>query len=179
MEKNTSVKSYMPDMLQIGIEYSLTINPDNAHQYLLKKDDRMEMVHNYLFNYHLYKLKDHCNFALYPEFSNPNADTKGSVTRMHYHGKIKFNNIEGIFMWYNSIYNGLKKISFIEIDTIDNHQTWKNYYSKNKVVMSLLCKHAGISYGMKHTDVKNERLNAFLNETNNMNKENARVSRTY
>lgn len=174
---NKTPKTYTPDMLELNTCYEITINPDNSHQYLLAKGDRLELVYNYLYNYHLFKIKDHCNFKLYPEFSNPSSDNIKGITRMHYHGTINFTSVEGIYMWYLYIYNGLKQISSVKVDTITSKETWKNYCTKNKDIMSMLCKHARVPYIMTHTNKKQDRTDPYINELNNLNKLNKRTSK--
>lgn len=141
-------QEYPSDMVDLNVWYAITINPDNKHQYIEYKRDRLEYVYAYLLNYHMLKLSDYSDYILYPEISTPKEDNKRGITRIHYHGKIRFTKTEGIFIWYMYVLNNLKSISVVKFDTIANAKTWENYIAKNKQQMIMLCKFAKVPYYM-------------------------------
>ena len=128
-----------PDMWKPHTWYALTINPDNSHQYLDDKDNRIEKVCTYIQNYHLIKLKDNADWILYTEISSPSEDNKKGVTRIHFHGKIRFTTPQGLLSWYMYIHNGLKTVSMVKMDVISEDEKWEQYSTKNKLIMQMLC----------------------------------------
>lgn len=127
------------DMLEVDTWYTFTVNPDDRRQYRNSKLKRVDRVRTYLINYHLMDLKQSAEFQLFPEFSNPwkqyymkegkRIRGENKITRLHYHGRIRFKNL---LPWYSYIYNDLIKSCNIEIDTIQDAATWKAYQLKNK-----------------------------------------------
>lgn len=148
--------SFRPDMIELNVPYTITINPDNNHQYTkpqhLRPDrtylpsDRMYYTTRYIHNAHMLKLKRYATWTLYPEFSTPKPDNKKGVTRLHFHGIIQFYDYEGIKLFYCTWLNKLKDTCMVEIDTIDNIQTFKNYCTKNTTTMKALFKLDNLPY---------------------------------
>lgn len=151
-------KKFKIDMIQANVQYAITINPDNFHQYYTKGDHRLEYVETYLYCYHLSKLS--AKFALYPEIKTDDENKKPN--RIHFHGYITFSSV---FSWYMSQYNKFIKSCQVVIKPIDNKKEWDDYVFKNKEAMKPICQEARLKYKLSDK-TKLERLREQIKELN-------------
>lgn len=147
--------TFKQDMLKLNVDYTININPDNIHQYNTEtckhsKCDRLYYVCRYIQNSHMRKLMKHTKYFIAPEISSPKQDNMKGITRIHFHGIIRFTDMIGIKIWYYYVLNELKAISMVELDTIDNIATRKNYCYKNSHVMKQLCDMEDLPYPLTH-----------------------------
>lgn len=154
-EKKQSISqpptTYTQDMLDVNTEYTISINPDDSHQFTggtpnKSPYDRLYHVIRYIQNTHMVKLDKQTHYKLYPEISLPKADNKTGICRIHVHGTIKFKTYEALYVFYMYILNNLKAVATVEIDTISCKETWSNYTKKNKKPMQVLCKEHDVPY---------------------------------
>lgn len=152
-EKKPHIMVPTVDMLEPGVLYSITINPDDRHQYFKSGGDRFEKVRTYLINYHLRHLKESSTFTLYPECSNPWKGGHNKPTRFHYHGSITFKSVAS---WYSHLYNQLIEVSNIAISPIKKEDVvyQKAYAKKNRTIMTSICKELFTKYKIVSSDIK-------------------------
>lgn len=118
--------------------YSITINPNDETQKFYTKDPIRNLNKYYINNYFYLWKQAGIKFNLYAEYSN------GSKYRYHWHGTIQFN--EGIGLWYSKLHNQMVRECNIDIDTIDDHELWKEYCLKNyKLMKKITPKYAHIT----------------------------------
>lgn len=122
------------NMYQVGTLYSITINPDDSHQYI-DDPDRLDKLRRY-WSKHLAKYS--WEYNLYAEFSTPNNSK--SFPRYHFHGIIMFRTKGQLRRWYNSTYRQLSKVSYFDIDTIADIEYWQSYCQKNQSIMTMIDK---------------------------------------
>lgn len=128
-------KTPKSNMMQIDTLYSITINPDDCHQYY-GFPDRMDKLHKY---WSKYFEKFSWRYNLYAEFSNP-SNSK-SFPRYHFHGLILFKSYKQLQRWYTRIQFELAKVAYFDFDTYDHTEHWKIYCRKSQDVMPLICEH--------------------------------------
>jgi len=118
------VKLVAPEDIEVGKEYSITINPNDDHQHW-NDIDRISKVQAYLHAH----LKDYPNSWI---VSQMEISRNG---RLHIHGTIKFTSLDAIKKFYLfGIHVWLKTMN-IEIDTIDTEEDmeyWTDYIIKSK-----------------------------------------------
>lgn len=135
------------DMLRTNTWYTLTVCPNDPKQYHGMKDQRLELVLTYFDIYHFSKWKKHgIEYILYPEISTPKPSNFKGLTRIHFHGKIRFKGIEGLSKWYMHDFDYLKKTCMIEVDTIQSKEKWEQYITKNEDPMRQICKYQRLPY---------------------------------
>lgn len=164
----------LPNMLLPNKKYAITICPNDAHQYLLNKSERLEYVYSYIKNYHMSKLDTESKYELYPEISTPKGANINGKCRIHFHGSITFTE-EGLYLFYMYILNALKNVSTVEIK--DDFKDGWDYCTKNKVIMLYMCKRSGIPYKMTHRSKKHNRVMDSIKDIDNMNRENQKTLR--
>ena len=130
--KKLPKKNPIANMYQKGTLYAITINPDDKHQFV-DEPDRLEKITKYwtklLQKYSL-------EYNLYAEISTPKNSK--SFPRYHFHGIISFRTRGHLRRWYNNTYRELSKISYFDIDTIDDILHWQTYCSKNEAIMKTI-----------------------------------------
>lgn len=127
-------KPVKPNLFDVGKLYSITINPDDKHQYI-DEPDRCQKLHSYWSK----QLARHSwEYNLYAEFSNP-LNSK-SFPRYHFHGIISFKTKGQLRRWYTTTARALSKISYYDIDTIGDIKHWQSYCKKNQSIMNLIMK---------------------------------------
>lgn len=116
--KYSSANPKMEDC-PINKDLSITINSAEAFPYLQS-----------WLNHYMYMLKAYVSpyidiVDLYPELS-PSG-------RLHYHGRVRFNNYEQVVSWYFTHHkiNGLN----ISLDTISDSKIWTKYILKQKKLL--------------------------------------------
>ena len=144
------VKTFKGDMYEVKTLYALTLNPTDEKQYFNAGDDRLRYVCRYIYNELISKLDKDVKIMLVPEISHPKGNNfKKAKTRIHFHGTILFKTKEVLLKYYLYIYNAFVKKNSVEVDTIDNKETWFNYIYKNKKAMSMFCMLCEIPYKIK------------------------------
>lgn len=158
IEPDTEPKSFGPDMLAIKTLYTFNMNPNDDHQYFNDEDDRLRYCIRYLINNTMWKFINNrttIKFVLVPEIDNSHKYSgPPKKNRVHFHGTIIFKTIKDIKMWYYYIYNVLTKNFSVEVDTIENKDTWFNYMYKNKDTMQMFCQIDKIPYKITETTSK-------------------------
>lgn len=115
--------------INTGIEYSLTINPNDKLQGfspLLMREIKLHDILNKITN--LIPLK--YSVQLYPEIS-----PKG---RLHFHGRIMFSKQRHILQFYLSVIPDILNHATMEMDTIKEPEVWSKYCSKQSLFHNFL-----------------------------------------
>lgn len=113
-----------PEEIELDTQYTLTINIADLH-------GQFDIDHNRLYVYvQKYIRRKGIEFRLYPEYSK-----KG---RLHLHGIITFKTGNAIMDFYASVMEQTYK-SMMEIDTIEDIQTWSEYITKQEKYMRPYC----------------------------------------
>lgn len=109
--------------------YTLTLNPKDELQYWSSKGRR---CYNFItaIKKKLNGLLIIAEFRLYPEFACKTG-------RLHYHGIIRFRDLDGVLQFYNTYAHIFKDNFMYEIDSIgEGHfNKWIDYCKKNKDYM--------------------------------------------
>lgn len=128
-----------PPKYKPGIVYTLTINPNDQHQYMTcpKKSlgdyDRLEQFRTFAQNL-ITSISINgiiCNMNI--DVSSPfQKSEKKSCARLHLHGCIYFSDVTAIqwFHLYGATY--IFDIGTMEMDTIDDFDTWIDYCTKTE-----------------------------------------------
>lgn len=140
------------DHLLKNVWYAITINPSDKFQYHTSGDKRFKYVYKYLCNNYLNIWKNFgIEFILIPEIKMPDHP---KLTRIHYHGKIRFTKKIGLFKWYIHFYDTIGKNYNIKITTITSPSDWDLYCFKNSDLMEPMCKHYKLNYPVTSTNIK-------------------------
>lgn len=148
---NFKTKCIPPEHCAINVFYACTLNPEIQPIRKGYKEtigaffDWYSKIENVLLKC------NNCQFYLNTEIS--------SNGRLHYHGYILILNIPK-FYYYDLLM--LKDNFSFEIDTIENHITWRTYMDKQKDFMLLFCTNHGISYNIDTIGDPN-RMDALVN----------------
>lgn len=123
--------------------YEITVNPDN--QYFDKIDRLVKMASS--FSAHIDALKEVSTFQFIVEQSEPRYGNKhrGSDSRLHFHGTIRFLDEVSIGKFLLNIVNKLKKYGDFSINTY-RPDVWDDYMDKQKHIMLPLCKAYHVPY---------------------------------
>lgn len=118
---------------EINKLYSITMNPVDSSQFLGKKD-RYKKFHTHIYNL---LIDMDIKYDLTIELSEPHGKmfTQGySGPRLHLHGAIMFPDRKSLSKFLLNYHYKINKISSIDIDTINNKQTWTNYCKKQHIL---------------------------------------------
>lgn len=138
-----SIDLVPPEKLELNTYYTLNINPyETLYSQSVTLKEKIAMLIKYVQELLYYT---DVGYQLYPELSK--------VGKLHVHGLIKFYTPESVMEVYNNIYNTMGKIA-IEIDTIDNIETYLTYCKKQSKFMKPYCKSANIKYLIVSNEVK-------------------------
>jgi len=135
-----ALKTFEPDMIEAGIDYAITIAPNDDHQYF-NHDDRMKMFNAY-YKKVIYKLYCSNKVIMFLECSTPKGTSK---SRLHLHGVVNFSSI-GVYKLYMYHWNALLKTSQVRIYKVQNEETWLNYITQNERTMTGLSEFYHIEY---------------------------------
>jgi len=116
--------------------YSITINPDDKHQFF-GKADRMQQFRSYVHAGLLFLKTMHIDYHLYLELSEPKTNAKWSKNgpRLHCHGILRFRSTLSIKNFLlMGIYNLTRWCNY-DIDTIDSMETWHLYCTKQQHII--------------------------------------------
>lgn len=112
--------------------YSITLNPCDTHQYILKSDRKTKIKTLYR------EILEVCNckYHLKLEFSEPRGmRTKDFFgPRLHFHGVIKFCNREQLHDFLFKVFYMLCKVGTVDIDSCPTPQDWYEYMYKQKII---------------------------------------------
>lgn len=157
-----------------GRLYSITINPEDTHQYYRSDKNRIEQSIRY------YKKKFqqyNWEYVLVPEISTPNNSK--SLPRVHFHGIIAFRNIQQVMQWYNCIAVELSRICYYDIDILNQYDKWNEYMYKNDYIMKELLNSIDPTIGYVITSLKINKIikhaNKILKETINKDSTNESI----
>jgi len=115
--------------------YSMSINPDDQHQYF-GKDDRLEKFRNYLHANLLFLKNWHIDYCFHLELSEPTSNEKSkNGPRLHVHGIIRFRSTLSIKNFLLHGFYKLTRWSMIDIDTISDPDVWYEYCTKQQIIM--------------------------------------------
>ena len=122
----------MSQTLKTKTYYSITLNPSDKSQFL-GNPNRYSKFHTRIYNI-LIDLK--VQYDLNIEISEPSGmKTQGySGPRLHLHGIIYFKTREQLQNFLLKGYYEITRISSIDIDTIENLQTWSDYCQKQHIL---------------------------------------------
>lgn len=118
--------------------YSITINPDDKHQYYQSPKanytsykDRLKTFSKYWHNLFTEMFSLHeIDYYLCIECSEP--IDKPTPPRLHFHGWIRFNSVDAINEYLLINMRALQHVSNINIDTISDHEYWYDYCHKQE-----------------------------------------------
>ena len=125
--------------------YSLTLNPDDKHQYF-GKADRLQQFRTFIHNALLMLGAFHVKYHLYIELSEPKTNAKWSKNgpRLHLHGILYFGSTLSIKNFLlDGIYNLTRWCNY-DLDTIEDMSIWHTYCIKQQHIMKTdpICNHA-------------------------------------
>lgn len=124
--------------LHKGVIYSITINPNDKHQYYQSPKanytsykDRLKTFKRYWSNMFTEMFSLHeTDYYLCIECSEP--IDKPTAPRLHFHGWIRFNTIDSINEYLLINLRALQSVANINIDTIEDHDYWYDYCHKQE-----------------------------------------------
>ncbi len=115
------------NFFKVNTWYSLTLNPPNKHQFL-GHVDRFKRFRNFCYE-NLFILK---SYEMFIEISEPRGfHIKGyEGPRLHLHGRVRFNSNKELAQFLLNGYYKLLRWSSVDIDTINDADTWSAYCTK-------------------------------------------------
>lgn len=141
--------------LQLETVYTFNVSPSDKYQYEKAPQSTTEQKgeHNRLQSFTKYWTKffqeftiSEIQFHLQTELSEPVFDGSGrQVSRLHYHGYIKFPNVSSLrwFLLYGTVL--LDKVCRYTIGSIEDPLVWYNYISKQSFLkLPMLTQFGGI-----------------------------------
>jgi len=145
MSNDNGPKGPLPDsfddkvMLHVNRVYAITINPVDGHQYFVGRpkdgitsNGRLEKFKSYWTSHSpLSKIALYAKFWMNTELSEPvRGDSATQRPRLHLHGVIRFDDIEGIkqFLLYEAV--DLSAICRYDIKPLEDWMTWRRYMYK-------------------------------------------------
>lgn len=159
----TQLKEFDSELLNPMEWYSITINPDDGHQFF-DHPLRLQMFYKNMLKY-INKLKSSGKVLLYLECSDSKDETKRS--RLHLHGLVKWSTV-GIIKWYAFHKNLMIKFNHVKVNPIKNPQTWLNYCLKDSKLMKLFSKYYNLEYPLFNTSEAKSEYNEFIILSNNI-----------
>lgn len=118
------------ELIDLNHWYTFTINLSDEFETLTQNVDQ----YKYFCKKYIHPYSE---FQLYAELSK--------LGRLHYHGLIKFVEIEKLVDFYFSL-RELYPLVAMEIDTISDPKKWDDYIFKQQKYMGVACKLKGIDY---------------------------------
>lgn len=117
---------------KINTIYSVTLNPTDKYQFF-GNELRFRKFRNFVYEH---TIGLHCDFNLIIEISEPHefkiAQYKGP--RLHLHGTLYFANTKCLGKFLMHDYYKLLRWTSVDIDTIDNLDTWHDYMMKQHLI---------------------------------------------
>lgn len=141
MSKNSSESATDSDNDSVfGLNRTLTINPNDEHQMLEYKENRIHVFSEYISSV-LYKhIKPYADYTAYLEISRPAKSDTSKIARLHIHGTLYFKSESSFVLFYANEYHKLIKNSMVCIDTIENASVWNDYITKDHELMKSIGK---------------------------------------
>lgn len=140
--ENTTEKLTSKDLelyYRTGVWYSVTICPDDQHQWF-GKEDRLKRFTDYVNAYLLDAINSTTQYIFFIELSEPYGKFMNSLgPRLHLHGKIKIRE-DNILHLRNFLLNGIYKLTrgcLIDIHLINDMKIWDDYCQKHAKVMRM------------------------------------------
>lgn len=116
--------------------YSVTINPNDQYQYF-GSPDRFKKFRNTMYELLLGASPQGLNYHFIIELSEPREIKPGSEgPRYHLHGWIQFKHNEGIFNFLDHILYQWSRLSYVEIDTVSDLESWEKYKRKQSHIFN-------------------------------------------
>ncbi len=140
--------------ISLGKSLSFTYNPSDDHQYF-GQPGRLELFTDYHHKLFHATLSYFCDWELYPEYSfKPNSsDMKPTGPRLHYHGIIKFTDLDPFLELF---YTKLSRRGHFDIDTIEEGYDWIGKYCKKSCkIMQPMFKKRKLPYKLSSTRLSN------------------------
>lgn len=111
--------------------YEITINPDDKHQFVNKRDTRVHNVQQFLRE--LLEGQEDTVFHLFPEVSMPQYgnQSKNRYARVHFHGIILFKTDMAIRKFLLDCWHRLTSCTSIQLNTF-RPDHWTEYCRKQK-----------------------------------------------
>lgn len=130
MNETKQKKSNTP-YYKIKEKYSITINPCNKYQFY-GQSQRFDKFRNYVFSQLAFM--DNI-FEAFIEISEPHGfKTQGyDGPRLHLHGTILFEKTAQLGNFLTKHYPSMLKWACVDIDTIDDMDTWQSYCTKQRI----------------------------------------------
>lgn len=125
---NYKVSIKAPEEIKKETPYTLSVNPDDDHQYWHSDERIKNSVRWMQQTINLIKAK----IILHMEISRNG--------RLHYHGTITFANEKDIQRFYVLSLHSLLNKSTIEIDDISDSSCWDTYCTKSKHIIDVMVK---------------------------------------
>ncbi len=116
--------------------YSVTICPDDAHQYI-NKQDRLKSFTNFCFEQFISYPQFGIQYSFYTELSEvkTNKDFKSKYPRLHLHGIIKLCSKKAVKHFLLNILYQWSRWSIYDIDTIKDIFVWYEYCIKQQHII--------------------------------------------
>lgn len=137
--------------------YSITINPNDTYQRYGKGIERLDAIKQIFFEHLLGYSQSKISYCLHFDISEPRDMVDGKSSRVHFHGVIKFNTPISIRNWQLYHSHQLSKMSYVNIDTIDDPIKWIAYCKKYDHItrMNPMTNHKDL-FGKMTNEYKNE-----------------------
>lgn len=115
--------------------YSVTINPDDKHQYLAHSD-RLQKFRNYANELLLPLAPLGIEYKFNIELSEPRDCQCTSIgPRLHLHGVLHFCSKKSVRQFLLNEFYRITRSSYMELDTIDDPGIWIKYCEKQQLIM--------------------------------------------
>ncbi len=117
---------------KLGVDYSITINPSDSHQYF-GNPYRLKKFYQFT---ERQMLSTAGQYQLFLELSEPHTfKTQGySGPRLHYHGIITFHTKLQLSTFLMVSYYLITRWAALEIDTIADPEYWELYVKKQRLI---------------------------------------------
>lgn len=129
-----------PFSYEINVPYAITIAPDDRLQ-KFRTVSRWAKLHQH-YRQVMYELDEEYRhedtgkagiiYELYQETSMPKQFKEGKAGRIHFHGIIIIKNYHTLRSFLTVGISRLSDHAYIDIDTIDDVQTWQTYCTKQQ-----------------------------------------------
>lgn len=131
MVENTAKQINTDLFYESGNTYAVTLNPQDKYQYF-GNPDRLQKLHNKLYELFLNRPKG-MDYKFFFEISEPKLlKCEKGGPRIHIHGWITFNTDKSVYKFLLTFLYKLQHIGILDIDTIDNMDTWQSYCTKQQ-----------------------------------------------
>lgn len=119
---------------QKDLYYSVTINPNDSHQYF-GNPNRFDKFRHDMYEMLIGASPQGINYHFVIELSEPRQLKPGTDgPRYHLHGWIQFKHNEGIFNFLDHVMYHWSRYAYVDIDTIADMKKWELYMTKQSSV---------------------------------------------